>query len=417
MQHRHRYSARIVAADDLNACDVAAWSALESRAAEPNAYLSPHFVLPAMRWLTPGDASRIVLVERGDAESGGELVGVGVFTLPPSSHRFGLRHLLAYRSIHSFLCGILLDRSCVTEALRTLVSHVAVTLPEFRLIEVPQVWRDGALAQACATAARAGSLRTRAVGHVPRAVLETADCDRLLRDPSIAPRRRDLERRMRRLQERGEVGWRVRRGRDAPDSVAETFLALEHMGWKGEEGSSLRSSAQAEAFFRATVAGFASEGRALFTELTLDGTPIASTCNFVSGDTCFGFKIGWNPAFRTMSPAMLNELELIKQAARHFGDIRQFDSGASPSSYINELWPGRRYLTTLWLPTGFVGGHALRLAHWGSVLKQAVRRCIPGTSSAADASAAPEAAARDAARVAPPVGTRAPRRARGEPSA
>ena len=85
-----------------------AWSDLEARALEANAYLSPHFVLPALRHLEPTAPIVIVLVERGHQRAG-ELMGVGVFRLCPPTPRFPLRHLVAYRSCHSYLSGLLVD--------------------------------------------------------------------------------------------------------------------------------------------------------------------------------------------------------------------------------------------------------------------------------------------------------------------
>src|SRR5262245_57575466 len=58
---------------DIEAATVAAWSDLEARALEANAYLSPYFVLPALRHLEPAAPIVIVLVER-DHQGAGELM-------------------------------------------------------------------------------------------------------------------------------------------------------------------------------------------------------------------------------------------------------------------------------------------------------------------------------------------------------
>jgi Acetyltransferase (GNAT) domain len=185
---------------------------------------------------------------------------------------------------------------------------------------------------------------------------------------------------MRRLRERGTVGWRWHRDQGIPDESVEAFLALEHMDWKGEEGSSLRSCPRGEAFFREVVAGFASARRALFTELTLDGAAIASTCTLISGNVGFGFKIGWNPDFRAMSPGWLNEIEFMRHAPTDFGDIAYFDSGAGPSSFINDLWLTRRTLTTMNVPTRVRGACRLLVRDLAGRLKRSLSgpRLSPG---------------------------------------
>ena len=369
MQQPTHLSTRIVAADRVSECDIAAWAALESRAIEPNAYLSPHFVLPAARRLTANERTQVFFVENLVAGER-QLVGVGVFTEGGATKRGLVPALTAYRSRHSLLGGLLLDRECPGLVLQALLSFVGEALPQYKAVAIPLVWNGGALAGGGDAGEPLSAINVRTTDVVPRAILVPAEADAHLRDKALAPRIRDLDRRLRRLRERGEVGWRCHRGASIPDDAVEAFLALEHMGWKGENGSSLRSNPDDEAFFREAVAGFASEGRVMFMELTLDGVPIASICNWISGNVGFGFKIGWNPAFRSASPAMLNELELMRHAATHFGDIEYFDSGASPSSYINQLWPARRTLATVTIPTGSIGAHMLRFSNWASLLRR-----------------------------------------------
>jgi len=159
-----------------------------------------------------------------------------------------------------------------------------------------------------------------------------------------------------------------------PEEAIEAFLSLEHMGWKGDEGSSLRSRPEDEAFFREVVSGFASEGRALFIEVTFDGVPIASICNFIAGNVGFGFKIGWDPGFRAASPALINELELMRHASAAFADIVYFDSGASPTSFINELWLARHRVGTILIPMGWVGGSHTYACRLGGAVEGAYCR-------------------------------------------
>ena len=300
----------------------------KSRAIEPNAFLSPHFVIPAARHLTPDQTPLALFVER-TTPSGRELIGVGVFTEAAATYRTPVRRLVGYRSRYSLLSGLLLDREHAVQALQALLQFVRTSLPHCKAIELPLVRGDGPLFDPAGIAADASTHAPRIGKLDPRAVLVMADCAAHLGEKTLAARIRDIDRRLRRLRERGHVAWRWHREAGATAQAVESFLSLEHMGWKGDEGSSLRSRPDDEAFFRAAVSGFASEGRALFIEVTFDGVPIASMCNFIAGNVGFGFKIGWNPAFRSFSPALINELELIRQGPTSFGDIEYFDSGAS----------------------------------------------------------------------------------------
>ncbi len=366
---------RVVAARDVNAADAQAWAALEARAIEPNAYLSPFFVLPATRYLTPRSDTIVCLIERLRAGQQ-DLVGVGIFDKAPATRTFPLPRLIAYRSVHSFLGGLLLDRDCHAQALDALISGIRRQMPWFMGLEFGQAWADGTLARNADNPTRRNYCEVRREGAVARAVLSPFKGLGFLQDKSFGSRVRDLNRRKRRLNEQGQVQWRWHRDDGIPGAAVEDFLALEHMDWKGQAGTSLRSQPNHEAFFREVVSGFASQQRALFTELTLDGKPVASCCNFISGRIGFGFKIGWNPEFRSAAPAKLNEIELMRQAHAAFPDIELFDSGSGPDSYINDLWPERRVLTTLMTPTNAAGAVALQLVEGAKRLRQALRSAL-----------------------------------------
>src|SRR4029079_2522001 len=128
--------------DDL----VTAWSALEARALEPNAYLSPHFVLPSVRHVDPNAPLLALLSVR---DSGGDrdarqLVGVMVAQGVVGTRSFPVPHLLAYTSQFTFLTGILLDRDHAEAALEALFDHMGQRKWEWHGIEFDGVWSDGA---------------------------------------------------------------------------------------------------------------------------------------------------------------------------------------------------------------------------------------------------------------------------------
>ena len=365
-----RWHVRRLTPGELTDRDVEAWADLESRAAEPNAFLSPHFVLPAVRHVDPGALPVVFLVERG-AAGGRETVGAGVFCRARGSRFLPLPHLVAYRSLYTSSSGLLLDRDWGDESLAALLGHVRRHEPRCHGIEVPLVWADGPLARAVASASGHGGALFRGVELDERAVLLPAEASPQLLERALGRHKKDLDRRMRRLRERGDVGWRWYRGDGIPSAAVEAFLALEHAGWKGQAGTSLRSRPADEAFFREMVARFDAEGRALFTELTLDGVPIASTSNLVSGRVGFAFKIGWDPDYKAFSPGMLNEVEFVRHASAVCGDLEYFDSGATGDSFINRLWPWRRPKGHVVVPTTAPARVAVAAAAW---LRETKRR-------------------------------------------
>lgn len=366
-QHAPTYHVRSLAPGDLTDRDTAAWAALEARAVEPNAYASPHFVLPALRHLDPGLRAQVTFVER-IAGASRDLVGAGVFQRVGATRSFPLPHLESYCSRHSYFAAPLFDREHFEPALVAMLDHVCRT-PGHNGIDVPHLWADGRIAQLVADDGTNGVVHADpdAAG---RAVLHVAGAGEVFVQRVLAKRLKDLERRMRRLAERGRVGWRCHREGGVPESAVERFLELEHAGWKGQERSSMRSNPADEAFFREAMARFGRDERAVITELTLDDVAIASTAHFISGRVGFGFKIGWDPAFKAVAPGVLNEVELMRRAPRVFADLEYFDSGSNSQGYINDLWPARRPLASATLTRATLARLITRTASSARTLKR-----------------------------------------------
>ena len=128
------------------------------------------------------------------------------------------------------------------------------------------------------------------------------------------------------------------------------------------------------------IAGLAGEGRAFFTELSVAGTVVSSTCNLESGDEGFAFKIGWAPEYAAMSVGTLNEIELMRNAPACLRHLVRLDSGSEPGSYMDDLWKGRRILVDGFLATTAAGRVAARAA---AVVRGVKRRlsALSGRSS------------------------------------
>jgi CelD/BcsL family acetyltransferase involved in cellulose biosynthesis len=358
------YRVRIVTEKEVSPTMVSAWSELESRSIEPNAYLSPHFVLPAIRHLDPGANVLIALVGRGSTD----LAGVGIFRSVSGTRAFPLPHLVAYQSRHSFLNGLLLDRQHAAQALDALFDHLRAMRWWWHGLEFGGTWGDGPLSELINTTAVQRGISRHTWNMRARAILvPSANPDSL----DTIVRSRDAGRRMRRLQECGEVRWTLHRQGGIPERSVETFLDLEHRGWKGESKTSLRSNPADEAFFREAVSRFGAVDRAFFTELSLDNRVIASTSNFISGDVGFAFKIGWLPDLAKLSPGVLNEIELIRRVRQGVcSDLTFLDSGASEGSFIDKLWPSRRPLVSLAIASTCVSQSVLGIVRTARAVKR-----------------------------------------------
>jgi hypothetical protein len=363
---------RAVSPAELRPADVGAWITLEAEALQPNAYMSPHFALPALRHVDRAPRTRIMFVERVGAGAE-QLVGVAVVRSSFAGRLLPVPHQI-YQSRHSYLGMPLLHREFAAEAAEALFDELLRGRWRAAGWALRNVDPAGPLLVALGEACRRRGLALQTAQERQRATLIPSragpDICRMLR------KHKELERCRRRLAAQGEYRWLMHR-EGVNEEIVESFLRLEHAGWKGRLGKSLRSRPADEAFFRETVAAFAREGRAWFTEVRLNGQTIASTSNFVSGHAGFAFKIGWDEAFRKYCVGMLNDAELVDQAPEVCGDLAYIDSGSSPGSYVEKLWPHRRRLVTAFLPYSIAG----QLAWQGMQSLRSMRRFALGSKA------------------------------------
>jgi hypothetical protein len=353
----------------------AAWADLEDRALEPNAYLSPHFVLPSAQHIHPNLPVEAVLVEMEREGAGARhLVAVMVAHAVMGTRSFPVPHLVTYAKPYALLGGLLLDRDHAEPALDALLDHVVERGWQGHGIELEDVWADGPTYELFQRVGKRRGMRLQIWDEKDRAVLRPhVDRDQIV--AAEAAETRSLKRRIKRLSEMGEVRSAVVVGGPVPEPSVEAFLDLENRGWKGDNGSSLRAKTGYEAFFRDAVARFGAEGRALFVELLLDEQVIATTSNFISGRAGFAFKIGWQPELAHVSPGRQAELGQLHHLYSHeaLAGLEFWDSGATAGSYIENLWPGRRQLVTMGVGCSLVGTSALAAVHTARAIKREVR--------------------------------------------
>ena len=107
--------------EELDAFTIASWEDLEQRSLEGNAFLSPSFVIPAMRHLAvPVERQRALFVFVEKTTASKEVIGAAIFEESPGTLHFPVPHLKAFRSMHSYLSGLLFDRNSAREAARAL---------------------------------------------------------------------------------------------------------------------------------------------------------------------------------------------------------------------------------------------------------------------------------------------------------
>ena len=330
---------RIVGLEDLDEGIIQSWKLLERRALEPNAFLSPHFVIPAMRHLA-GDRKPVVLLVERLTHFQPQVVAVGFFELPKRTKLLPFRHWVAAFPQHSFLNGLLIDPEFPRAVIDCLLEFL--TAPEHRAYGVEFRCRAADTPQSMLLEEIAGEHSLKWIGReYSRATIRISDNRNA---PVKWPK--SLRENRSKLKRLGKTEHTLRRVGPAHEASTATFLALENMGWKAELKCSLASHQSQQNFFREMVASFASDGQLLFSELAVDDEVIASTCNLISGRVGFGFKLGWNTNFARFSPGMLQHLELLEKIGSQFDDVDLFDSCTVANSPIERVWPDRRKIAS-----------------------------------------------------------------------
>ena len=323
---------------------VAQWRDLYRDSISPNVYLSPDFILTALDTFCTARA-QVVCLTTGDT-----LHALAVVEEIGPSPRFPLRSLQLFKSVHSFQSGILVRQgapdSTFDAFIRGLLSGSAPCL----------YFRDFSLASEIARRVIESARRQHLTWH------ETHRHERAALDAGISleewkatmpgKRIKEIARTRRRLQEQGDLRWRLVRSADITDRSIETFLDLEHQGWKGKEGSSLLSNAKEAQFARRCINVLKEHDEVFFTELLLNDEVIAVTVNFNSRDAAFAFKVAWKQALAKLAPGILNEAFFVEHVAGGGAFFTSIDSGAAGDSYINALWPGRLPMFTGYLARG-----------------------------------------------------------------
>lgn len=338
---------------DVGERDVAAWRGLAAAAAEPNVFFEPGVLLPAVRHLGARTV-RLVTVEDDD----------GWLAALPVERRWVLNRLLGpwllgWCHTHAFLGTPLLAAARLSEAADALVGHLA-RRRGVASFGFPRLGLGGPVEAALRDAAARRGLAVVVTDEEQRAALYRDDSGRFAAPKGKA--RKQVAQDRRQLEEACGAELVLERGDGRDPEQLERFLALEHAGWKGAAGTSLRASPGGEAFLRATWEGLAADGALMLNELRADGRTVAMACDLRSGDSVFLFKTTYDERWRSFAPGV-QLLEQIVDGLAELPDVRHVDSCAAAGNVaLERLLRDRRSVATVAVPRGRAAARSLRLS-------------------------------------------------------
>jgi CelD/BcsL family acetyltransferase involved in cellulose biosynthesis len=339
----------------LTETDRRAWRELADRAAEPNPFFEPGYLLPLAQSFGTAAEVRLLTVRDGD-----DWLACMPVNLRRRWHRIPIRTLGTWRG-HDFfgLLGTPLVRSDrVPETLESLLEALPRLESRATVVALEWLGDGGPVADAVAPILADQAPQAVTFESFERAILRRRPEPTYLEETLSSKRRRELRRQWRKL---GEMADDEPRAVELPpgDAAVAQFVALEAAGRKSKVGEPVAACPAQVAFFGEMCREFARCGRLQLLALKAGEETVAMQCNLRAGSTLFALKVAYDERWARFSPGILLE----REAMMLFHDDPQLDlmdACAGPNNgTINRLWPDRRTLTTLALPTPGLKARAL----------------------------------------------------------
>ena len=341
--------------------DRQAWDELAECAAEPNPFFESWYLLPSLESFdSAGNVSILCFKQEGMLRGLVPVVRQQQYGGWPIPHVGNWLH-------YNIFFGTPLVASGAEVHFWRAVLRWADENPELSLfLHLNEISLDGPVFAALKSVLAADGRTWGVVERKERALLSSdLDVEAHLAKSLPARKRKDLNRRFRRLAELGEIDFRWESGSEGLLRWIEEFLALEAAGWKGDAGSSLASDAATEALFSESLICAVKRGRLVRLSLRLDDRPIAMLSTFLTPPGAFGFKTAFDEDYARFSPGFLMEREFLT-ALRRF-DISWCDSCAAANhSVMDRIWYERRPLGRVSIA---IGG-PLRRAAFSQLLRK-----------------------------------------------
>lgn len=353
--------------DALTPGDLERWRDVARRAAEPNPFFEPEFVLPAARHLGESDVTLVVVREDDDWLGCVPVRRLGRW------RRIPFPCVAAWVHLYCFLGTPLVDGERCHDALAALVDAMR-TGERVGFVAFDRLGEGGPVASSLSEVLRERGVRSVDYESVARAALWRRDEPTYLDETLRTKQRREMAR-LRRALGRDLGGEPVTCDRSDDPAAYDEFLALEASGWKGRAGTALASSAAHAAFFREMCGEFAKAERLELLALEVAGRTVAMKCNLLAGDAVYCFKIGYDEELSRYSPGI--QLELDNVAHFHArGESEWMDSCATPDNQmINRLWPDRRRVAIVMIPApGALGAASIHGVRAVAALRTRMRR-------------------------------------------
>ena len=169
--------------------------------------------------------------------------------------------------------------------------------------------------------------------------------------------RRNLRRLTKKARGMGELHLECVCEPEQLERAFQHFLQVEDCGWKGEQGTSIQKQADALAYYRSLLAGFAEVGACQINLLMLDQQCIAAQFCVRVEKTLYLLKIGYDENYGAISPGQI----LIDRLVEYGAESQTFDEVSFVTGYgwMDRWSPTLKPVFLSYLPTGHILGRVL----------------------------------------------------------
>jgi CelD/BcsL family acetyltransferase involved in cellulose biosynthesis len=294
---------RVIRLLDISAHELQRWRDLSSRAAEPNPFQEPDFLVPAAAHLPGGAEIEVLLAEEDDR----------AFACIPICSVWNWRGFpypfITTQPLRTIECGTpLVDTERGAEGLASILSALFERrqIGRSRVLVLPQVTQSGPVFEALRTATTMTNLPFIVFESWERAFLRRRlePHSEQLVNPKL---RRDLRRRSQRITE--QLGTEpVLVDRTADPEAVKQLLCLEKSGYKGVAHIAMATHAGEPEFFAAICWSFAAAGRLHLLALEAGGQTLAMCVWLRDGDGLFLYKICYEERYARYGPGALMQI-------------------------------------------------------------------------------------------------------------
>ena len=357
-------STRLLSAKEVDVIDAAHWESLSANALVQNPFYSRNYVKGGLSTIDAGCnvSAFAVFSPEGDM--------VGLF---PLRAQFGIG--FGAQNIYQFNGAPLVHKDHAEKVvLAWLIAVRDGPLPA--CCQLPDLELRGPLFDLITVNARRLGLSLATTNSYRRAQLTRLDggFEQHLAKVLSKSRRKELERCLRRLREKGALRFERATTTDDVRAALETFLDLESQGWKGKAGTAFLSRSNDARFAREAFRNDGDGRGAIIDSLLLDDQVIAMSINITNGSTLFTPKCTYYEPLRSFAPGLVLEYLVIDRFYSEHTFVRMDAATTADGHVVQGLWNENVPIGTLFVGSRTTLICAAVLARFKADLKAKAKR-------------------------------------------